>query len=78
MGLKTDKSKYEAKWKMRGWGAKHTCPSHYDFVYFDTKEEMETWVKHNKELPTNHRWAKFFVVYDLTTDRPVHRNQHEF
>lgn len=78
MSIKTDKSKYEAEWKMRGWGPKFTCPSHYAKVYFDTPEEMEDWVKHNNELPTNHRWAKYFEVRDLETDRIVHRNHYPY
>ena len=78
MSIKTDKSKYEAKWKLYGWGAAHTCNSHYAYVYFDTKREMEDWVEHNKQLPSFHRWAKYFTVIDLETGHRVHRNQLEF
>lgn len=65
MQNKVVKPMFEAEYKLRSWGPERTCPTHYSKVSFNTQKEMEDWVDHNYDLPTDNPFAKYYTVTDL-------------
>lgn len=74
MSTRTDKSKFEAVFKLKSWGSAYTCPTHYVRLYFDREPDMEAWVDRKYAIHDTNPMALYYTVTDLETGKIIYQN----